>query len=390
MINFTFQNKTKIIFGKGTESLVGKETKLYADKVLLVYGGGSIKKIGLYDTVVKALKDEGIQIFELSGVQPNPRLSLVKTGIDICRKEGISFILAVGGGSAIDTAKAIGVGVPYDGDVWDFYSGDAVPEETLDVGVVLTIPAAGSEASNSSVITNENGWYKNGLTSDITRPVFAILNPELSYTLPNYQTACGAADIMAHIIERYFTKTTHVELTDRLCESALKTMISNVPKALVKPDDYNVRAEIMWTGTIAHNDLLGTGRIGDWASHKIEHELSALYDIAHGAGLAIVIPAWMKYVYKEDVARFAQFAKRVFNVDDNLFDLEEMALKGIACLESFFSSIGLPVRMSQAGIDDSRIEEMADRCTQSDTMPFGNFKKLSKQDVLNILKLAAK
>lgn len=390
MLNFTYQNRTKIIFGKGTESLVGKETKAYGDKVLLVYGGGSIKKIGLYDKVIKALNEEGIRIFELPGVKPNPRLSLVYDGIELCRKEGINFILAVGGGSAIDTAKAIGIGVPYNGNVWDFFAGTAVPQESLKVGVVLTIPAAGSESSISAVITNENGWLKYGLNCEVMRPVFAIMNPELTYTLPDYQTSCGAADIMAHIIERYFTKTPHVELTDRLCEAALKTMVSNVPRVLAKPDDYDARAEIMWTGSLAHNDLLSTGRIGDWASHKIEHELSAIYDIAHGAGLAIVIPAWMKYVYKEDVARFAQFARRVFNIEDNMFDMEEMALKGIASLESFFSSIGLPVRLNQAGIDESRLEEMAEKCTRSDTFHPGNFKKLSKQDVLNILKIAAK
>jgi len=288
--NFIFLNPTRIIFGKGTENLVGAETKKHADKVLLHYGGGSIKKIGLYDTVVKSLKEAGVEFTELAGVQPNPRLSLVRQGIEICRKEGIRFILAVGGGSAIDSAKAIAVGVPYDGDVWDFYIGKAKVKEALPVGVVLTIPAAGSEASPSSVITNEDGWYKRGLTTDRIFPRFSILNPELTYTLPNYQTACGAADIMAHIMERYFTNTKDVELTDRLCESTMKTLINNVPKALANPTDYAARAEIMWTATVAHNNLLGTGRDEDWASHDIEHEISGIYDIAHGAGLAIVFP----------------------------------------------------------------------------------------------------
>jgi len=388
MNNFVFQNCTKIIFGKDTENLVGQETARYADKILMVYGGGTIKKTGLYDRIMKSLRDSGIDVTELSGVKPNPRLSLVYEGIDICRKNGIKFILAVGGGSVIDTAKAIGVGVPYDGDVWDFFTGKAVPKETIPVGTVLTIPAAGSEASDSAVITNEDGWYKLGLTSDVMYPVCSILNPELTCTLPDYQTACGCADIMAHLMERYFTRVRNVELTDRLIEATLKTVISNVPKALANPKDYNARAEIMWASTVAHNNLLDTGRVGDWASHMIEHEISAIYDIAHGAGLAIVFPAWMKYVHKEDVARFAQFAKRVWNVDDNLFDLEEMALKGISALESFFSSIGLPVRLKQAGIDHTRIEEMADKCTMSDSYTVGQFKKLSKQDIINIYKLA--
>lgn len=388
MINFTFQNPTKIIFGKGTEKLVGVETKKYADKVLLHYGGGSIKKIGLYDTVVNSLMEAGVEFVELGGVQPNPRLSLVYQGIDICRKEGIKFILAVGGGSVIDSAKAIAVGVPYDGDVWDFYAGKAKVRKALPVGTVLTIPAAGSEASPSSVITNEDGWYKRGLTTDHIFPKFSILNPEFTYTLPNYQTACGAADIFAHIMERYFTNTRNVELTDRLCEAAMKTLINNVPKALANPTDYDVRAEIMWTATVAHNNLLGTGREEDWASHNIEHEISGIYDIAHGAGLAIVFPAWMKYVYKHDVQRFAQFAVRVWDVEYNFYNPEETALKGIEKLKEFFSSIGLPVSLREAGIDDSRLEEMADKCTASDTQTVGGFVKLNKKDVYEILKLA--
>jgi len=261
-------------------------------------------------------------------------------------------------------------------------------KEALPVGVVLTIPAAGSEASPSSVITNEDGWYKRGLTTDHIFPRFSILNPELTYTLPNYQTACGAADIMAHIMERYFTNTRNVELTDRLCEATMKTLVNNVPKALANPTDYAVRAEIMWTATVAHNNLLGTGREEDWASHDIEHEISGIYDIAHGAGLAIVFPAWMKYVYKHDVERFAQFAVRVWDVEYDFRNPEETALKGIEKLKEFFSSIGLPTSLSEAGIDDSRLEEMADKCTGSDSYTVGSFVKLNKQAVLEILKLA--
>ncbi len=388
MDNFIFNNTTKIIFGKDTELLIGQETKKYSNKVLLHYGGGSIKKSGLYDRVMKSLKDAGIEVFELSGVLPNPRLSLVNEGIRICRNNDINFILAVGGGSTIDSAKAIAVGVPYEGNVWDFYEGKSEPQKALPVATVLTIPAAGSESSHSSVITNEDGWYKRGLSDYLLYPVFSILNPVLTYTLPDYQTACGAADIMAHIMERYFTNTQNVELTDRLCEATFKTVVHNVPLALKTPDDYNARAEIMWAGTVAHNNLLNTGRLGDWGSHDIEHEISAIYDIAHGAGLAIVFPAWMKYVYKRDINRFAQYAQRIWNIDDNLFDLEDVALRGIAALENYFTSIGLPTRLSHANIDDTHLEEMADKCTASDTQTVGAVMKLNKNDVLNILKLA--
>lgn len=388
MNDFTFYNKTKIIFGKDTEKEVGKEVKKDADKVLLVYGGGSIKKYGTYDKVMDSLKAENIAVTELGGVKPNPRLSLVKEGIKICEKENIKYILAVGGGSVIDTAKAIAIGIPYDGDVWDFYSGKAQPEEALKVGVVLTIPAAGSEASVSSVLTKEEGMLKRGTGSTVMRPQFAILNPEITYTLPDYQTVCGAADIMAHVMERYFTTQHDVELTDRLCESTLKTMINNVPRALKETKNYNVRAEIMWAGTIAHNDLLGTGRDQDWASHGIEHELSGIYDIAHGAGLAIIFPAWMKYVYKNDIKRFAQFAVRVFNVEPDLNDLERTALEGIERLKQFFSSVGLPVTLKEADIDDEHLEEMAEKCAGDGTI--GGFTQLDKNDVLNIYKIALK
>lgn len=388
MENFVFKNPTKIIFGKGTEKLIGEEIARYERKVLFCYGGGSIKKTGLYNRVVKSLKQSGVEFVELSGIQPNPRLSLVREGIKLCRENSIKFILAVGGGSVIDTAKAIAVGVPYEGDVWDFYSGKAKVKEALPVGVILTIPATGSEASDSSVITNEQGWFKRGIHSEHIRPVFSILNPELTYTLPPYQTACGAADIMAHVMERYFTHVKHVDFTDRLCEATLKTVINNVQIALKQPDNYDARAEIMWAGTIAHNDLLSTGRIGDWASHKIEHELSGIYDIAHGAGLAIVFPAWMKYVYRHDVNRFVQFAVRVWDVDMPFESPEAVALEGIERMTEFFRKIGLPVTLSEINIPDDRFEEMADKCTDSGKKTVGNFVKLGKDDVVNIFKLA--
>lgn len=388
MDNFTFHNPTKIIFGKATENKVGAEVKRYSQKVLLCYGGGSIKRTGLYDRVINSLKENNIEYFEISGVKPNPRLSLVKEGIKLCREKNINFILAVGGGSVIDTAKAIAVGVPYEGDVWDFYVGKARVKAALPVGTILTIPAAGSEASNSSVITNEEGWYKKGLTTDYIYPVFSILNPELTYTLPAYQTACGAADMMAHIMERYFTNTDNVELTDRLCEATLKTIINNVPKAIEDPEDYNSRAEIMWSATIAHNNLLNTGRIGDWASHAIEHELSAIYDIPHGAGLSIIFPAWMKYVYSHDINRFLKFSARVWDVDFHFSSPEEIALEGINRMMNFFKSIGLPVTLREAGISDDKFEEMAGKCTNFGQHTVGNFVKLTRDDIINIYKLA--
>jgi hypothetical protein len=386
MNNFSFQNTTRIIFGKGTENSVGAEVRKYSKKVLLHYGGGSIKKSGLYDKVISSLKAEGIDYIELGGVQPNPRLSLVYEGIELCRKNGIDFILAVGGGSVIDSAKGIAVGMCYEGDVWDLYTRKGYADRALPIGVILTIPAAGSESSGASVVTKEEGQLKRDIGYDFLRPQFAILDPELCFTLPAYQVACGAADIMAHIMERYFTNTPNVELTDRLSEATLTTVINNVPAVLAKPDDYDAFAEIMWAGTFAHNDLLGTGREQDWASHNIEHELSGIYDIAHGAGLAIIFPAWMKYVYKQNINRFVQFAARVWKVEQDFQNPEKTALEGIARIEAFFRSIGLPVRLSEAGIGEDRFEEMAEKCAGSGTI--GGFMKLRKDDIVNIYRLA--
>ncbi len=388
MENFVFQNPTKIIFGRGTENQVGEEVVRFSKKILLHYGGGSIKNTGLYNRVIASLKKAGVEYVELAGVKPNPRLSLVNQGIRICRDEKIGFILAIGGGSVIDSSKAIAMGVPYQGNVWDFFSGKAELKEALPVGTILTIPAAGSEASTASVITNEDGWLKRGFNSEIIYPRFSILNPELAFTLPKNQVACGGSDIMAHVMERYFTNTLNVELMDRLCESTLKTIIHNIPLVLENPNDYPAWAEFMWTGTVAHNNLLNTGRIGDWGSHDIEHELSAMYDIAHGAGLAVIFPAWMKYVYKHDIPRFAQYAVRVWNVDYSFGSPEQTALEGIRRLENFYHSIGLATTLKDAGIPDDRMAEMADKCTNYDTSKVGNFVKLGRSDVYNILKLA--
>ncbi|HBE78619.1 MAG TPA: NADH-dependent alcohol dehydrogenase [Firmicutes bacterium] len=388
MENFIFQNPTKIIFGKGSETKVGEEIVRYGKKILLHYGGGSIKKVGLYEKILQSLKDAGIEYVELGGVQPNPRLSLVNEGIKICREKNIQFILAVGGGSVIDSSKAIAMGVPYRGNVWDFFTGKTELKEALPVGTILTIPAAGSEASTASVITNEDGWYKRGFNSEVIYPKFSILNPELAFTLPKYQAACGGSDIMAHVMERYFTNTLHVELMDRLCESTLKTMIHNIPLVLERPENYDAWAEFMWSGTVAHNNLLNTGRIGDWGSHDIEHELSAAYDIAHGAGLAVIFPAWMKYVYQHDIIRFAQYAVRVWGVDYSYWDPEQTALEGIRRLENFYHSIGLATTLDGLGIHDDRLAEMADKATNSDENKVGNFVRLGRSDVLNIYNLA--
>lgn len=386
MRNFIFDNKTTIIFGKDTQKQVGIETKKYGKNVLLHYGGGSIKTSGLYDEVVNALEAEGLNITVLGGVKPNPRLSLVREGIKLCKDHEIDFILAVGGGSVIDSAKAIAIGAKYYGDVWDFYTGKATIEQALPIGVVLTIPAAGSESSTGSVITNEDGWYKRSAGNLILRPKFAIMNPVLTYTLPSYQTASGATDMIAHVMERYFTNEKAVDFTDQLCEVTIKTIMKHTKIALKEPNNYDSRAELMWAGTIAHNGLLGTGRIEDWASHNIEHEISAIYDIAHGAGLAIVFPAWMKYVYKHDVYRFAQFAHRVFNVDIDFNNLEETALTGIAKLKEFFNEIGLPTSLKSANVPIDRLAEMARKATSKGHQ--GNFVHLSEEDVLNILEIA--
>ena len=389
MLNFTFSNTTKIVFGRGVEEQAGKEAAKWGKKVMLHYGGGHIVRSGLKDRVVKSLQEAGLEIVEFGGAQPNPRLSLVREGIELARREKVDLILAVGGGSAIDSAKAIGIGVPYDGDVWDFFAGKADAKESLPLGVVLTIPAAGSEASNSAVVTNEDGWLKVGYGSLVLRPKFALLNPELTFSLPAYQTACGVADMMAHIMERYFTREKDVGFGDHLCESALRSIIQEAPVAIAEPENYGARANIMWASTVAHNDILGVGRSEDWASHNIEHELSAIYDIAHGAGLAIVFPAWMKYVYKQDPDRFVQFAVRVFGVEQDFHNPERTILEGIRRLEDFFRRIGLPVTLADAGIPADRLEEMAEKATAGDTRKLGSFMPLGQEDVLAIYKLCA-
>jgi len=390
MDNFVFSNPTRIIFGKGVESEIGMEAGKVSKRVLLHFGSGSAERSGLLAKVRESLAKSGVEVIELGGVQPNPRVSLVREGLALCRSARVSFIVAVGGGSVIDSAKAIAVGVPYAGDVWDFYDWKSVPDRALGVGVVLTIPASGSESSNSSVISNADRELKRGLNSEMIRPVFALMNPELTYTLSPFQTACGAADIMAHVMERYFTNTRDTDLTDRLCEAVLRSVIAQAPVALAKPSDYAARAEILWAGSQAHNGLLGTGREGDWASHAIEHELSALYDVAHGAGLAAVFPAWMKAVFRHDVARFAQFATRVWGVEEDFRDPEKTALEGIARMEAFFRSIGLAVRLPGLGIPTDRFGEMSEKAVLKGHGFTGAFVKLDAAAVREILEIASK
>ena len=341
MENFTFYSPTKFVFGKGTEAEAGKLVKTFGgSKVLIHYGGGSVVRSGLLDRVKASLDGEGIPYVELGGVKPNPRSGLVYEGIDLCKKEGVDFILAVGGGSAIDSSKAIAAGVVYDGDFWDFYCGKPILK-ALPVGTVLTIAAAGSEGSGDSVITKEEGMYKRGASGEGIRPKFSILNPELTQTLPPYQTACGITDIMAHLYERYLTNSKDVEVTDRLIEALLITMKNEGPKVIADPNDYQARANIMWAGTMAHTNSCGAGRSQDWNSHNIEHELSALYDCAHGAGLAVTMPAVFEYVMNHDIARFTQVANRVWGV--------ETAEEGIEAFKNFLISIGMPSTLGELG-----------------------------------------
>ncbi|NLE69041.1 MAG: iron-containing alcohol dehydrogenase [Clostridiales bacterium] len=391
MLNFDMYMPARIVFGRETEKKIGKLIKPHAKKVLLHYGGGSIKKTGLYDTVVASLKEQEIPFVELGGVVPNPRLSLVHEGIELCKKENVDLILAVGGGSAIDSAKAIAMGVFHEGDVWDIYDQGLPIKKALPVAIILTIPAAGSESSGDTVISNEETGRKYGYGSPHLRPLISVMNPELFFTLPKNQVANGVADMMSHIFERYFTNTTNVDLTDALCEATLRTIIANAPRLLDNRKDYDAWAEIGFSGTVAHNGLLGMGREQDWACHNMEHELSAAYDVAHGAGLAVLTPAWMKYVYKDNIDMFAQFAIQVMGVAKGLRDKEALVMEGIARLQEFYRLMGLPQTLKELGIDESRLEEMAKKCTgefYGREAQIGGLKKLGWQDVLNIYKLA--
>ncbi len=391
MLNFDFYAPARILFGRDTQKEIGALLKPHAKKILLHYGGSSIKKSGLYDTVTASLKENGLEFVELGGVVPNPRLSLVHTGIALCKKENVDLVLAVGGGSAIDSAKAIAMGVYYEGDVWDIYEQGIAIEKALPVATILTIPAAGSESSGDTVVTNEEKQLKYGYGSPRLRPLLSIINPELFFTLPKNQIANGVADMMSHVFERYFTNTTHTDLTDGLCETTLRTIMKNALIVNEKPQDYNAWCEVGFGGTVAHNGLVGMGREQDWACHNMEHELSAVYDVAHGAGLAVLTPAWMQYVYKDNVNMFVQFAVNVMGVSSSYRDPGAIVQEGIARLREFFKKMGLPSTLQELGIDESKLELMAKKSTGAafgNESPIGGLKKLYWQDVLAIYRLA--
>ena len=391
MKNFVYQLPTKFLFGRGAENEVGREVRaLGGTKVLIHYGGGSAVRSGLIDRVKKALDAENIGYVELGGVQPNPRDAMVYKGIALARREGVDFVLAVGGGSSIDSSKAIAHGLQYDGDFWDFFCGKAKPEKTTPLGVVLTMSAAGSESSNSCVITQESTRTKRGLRSELNRPRFAAMNPELAMTLPPYQIACGATDILAHIMERYFTCETEVDLTDRLCEGAMQAVIRAAKIAVKTPDSYDAQAQLMWGSTIAHNETLGVGRVSDFGSHQIEHELSALYDVPHGAGLAVVFPAWMRYQLSKNPMRFAQCAVRVYGCSMDIEHPERTALAGVEAHEAFLREIGMPVTLHELGARTEDIPALAAKTkkTNLETMTTGGAFPMTTQDVEAILHLA--
>lgn len=387
MNNFNFYSPTYFIFGKGRENETARYVKRFGGtKVLIHYGSGSVIKSGLLDRVRRSLDTAGIPSMELGGVVPNPRSGLVYEGVKLCKENNIDFVLAVGGGSVIDSAKAIALGAVYEGDFWDFFCGKRI-DKALPVGTVLTLTAAGSEGSTASVITHENGMLKRAANSDVIRPVFSVLNPELTCTLPPYQTACGATDMLAHVMERYFTNTRNVEITDRMSEAVMLTIIAETPKVMAKPDDYEARANLMWAGMVAHNDILGVGREQDWATHQMEHELSALYDVAHGAGLAVMFPAWMKYVLHHDIMRFAQFAVRVWGCEMDFSNPERTALEGIERYEQFLRSIGMPVRFAELGAKAEDIPFMV-KTIGLGSQTMGSFVKLTEKDMINIYHLA--
>ena len=390
MDNFEFYSPTRFVFGRGAEARTGELVRKYGGtKALLHFGGGSVKANGVYGKVEESLAAAGVEIVPLGGVKPNPLSGLVREGIALCRREKVDFILAVGGGSVIDSAKAIAFGTLYDGDFADYYHGKDVKRPTpvpraLPIGTVLTIAAAGSEGSGNSVITLEPDMLKRAATGDALRPMFSVLNPEFTCTLPAYQTACGATDMFAHVVERYFTTTRDVMVSDELCEGIMRTIVAATRRVMASPQDYEARANLMWAGTLAHNNVCGAGRAQDWASHGIEHELSALYGCAHGAGLAVVMPAWMDYVMKAGVERFAQFASKVFGVPDG--EPEAMAREGVRRYRAWLHEIGMPLTFAELGAKEEDIPALVAKLgLRGNTL--GTFMSLTDADVANILKL---
>ncbi|MCG8484753.1 MAG: iron-containing alcohol dehydrogenase [Clostridia bacterium] len=387
MNDFTFSMPTMVHFGKGKEMLVGDLIKQQqAKKILLHYGSGSIKETGLYNKVIDSLHKSNIDYVELGGVHSNPKLGLVKQGITICKERGIDFILAVGGGSVIDSSKTIAIGVPYEGDVWDFYLKKETVKKALPVGVILTVPATASETNRCAVITNEEGMFKRGLKDVHVKPAFAIMNPELTYTLSDYHMAVSIIDIFAHVWERYFTKQEHSDLQDKMCEAIFRTLIKQSYQA-VKERDYKTCSDIMWASSIAHNDLLG--EIGDFGAHRTGHEISAKYDLSHGGSLAITMGAWAKYVFKEDINRFCQFSVNVWDVEYDYDCPERTALEGIRRMEMFIHRLGIPTTFTHAELPINEFEQMAEKAVNNGLGYVGGpFKKLSKIDIINIYRLA--
>lgn len=391
MLNFEFYNPTRVIFGKGAELQAGKEIKaLGGHKVLVHFGGNHLKKSGVLDRIHESLSESGLEYVDLGGVVPNPRLGLVKEGIRLCKEEGVDFLLPIGGGSVIDSAKGIGYGLVNDFPLEDLLLGRVTTDKIAPLGCISTIAAAGSETSNSMVITIEEGMLKRSYNHDCARPRFAIMNPELTCTLPAYQTASGASDIMMHTMERYFTNTKDVDLIDRMSEGLLVAVREAAKAAVKNPNDYEARATLMWAGSLSHNGLTGTGRVTDFASHKIEHELGGMFDVAHGAGLCAIWGSWARYVYKTNPARFAQFAVRVFDTAENFYDMESTAEKGIEAWESWCRSIGMPTNLRELGIapTDEQIEEMAEKCVAAGGGHAGFFQTLYKDDIIKILQMA--
>ena len=393
MKDFNFYAPTQVVFGRQSEEKVADLIKHYGGKKVLVhYGGGSAKRSGLLDKLFSLLEKGGIQYVELGGVVPNPLLSKVKEGIELCRKEDVDFILAVGGGSVIDSAKAIGYGVPYDGDPWDFWGKGVVPKTCLPIGVVLTIPAAGSEMSSSCVITRDEDKNKRGVNSDLCRCKFAIMNPERTFTLPPYQTAAGATDIMMHTMERYFTPHQDMTLTDALSEALVKTVKDCVIEVLRNPEDYRNRAQIMWAGSLAHNDLTECGTEKDFGTHRLEHELSALFGVTHGAGLAAIWPSWARYcIQKGHARRFAQFAVNVMGVTNDFTDVERTALKGVEAMERFYKQIGMPITITELlgrKLTEQEIDHMTEMCSRGGTMTVGSLEVLGPEEMKTIYHLA--
>ena len=388
MKNFEYYAPTKVFFGKGNEEKIGEIIKSYGyKKVLLHYGQGSVIKSGLLDIVKNRLSENGISFLELGGVEPNPKLPLVQEGAALVKKEGIDFILAIGGGSVIDSAKAIALSVANDADAWDIITGKAKAEKGFPIGVILTISAAGSEMSNSMVITNPDGMLKRGFGTNLNRPVFAVMNPALTCSVSKFQTGCGIVDIMMHTLERYFVLEPDNELTDRLAEALLVSVKNAGTAAIENPDDYEARATLMWASSLSHNDLTGCGKAYNFTVHMLEHEISGMFDrVPHGAGLAILFPAWAKYVYRYDVKKFAQLATRVWGIDYDFECPEKTALAGISATEEYFKSLGMPVRLSEFDIHEDSFEEMARKCTKHRPLYAGV--DISDEHIVNIFKLA--